>query len=69
MNIRLTKDICMLKLCLINLMEHFESQVKKANNKSEKKYYMDLVRYIKEFLDYKNTRDINNMNVEENIND
>lgn len=69
MNIRLTKDICTLKLCLINLMEHFESQVKKSNNKSEKKYYIDLVRYIKEFLDYKNTRDINNMNVEENIND
>lgn len=68
MDIRLIKDICMLKLCLINLMEHFESQVKKANNKNERRYYMDLVRYIKEFLDYRNTRDINNMNVEKNIN-
>ena len=68
MDIRLTKDICMLKLCLINLMEHFERQDKKTNNKSEKRYYMDLVRYIKAFLDYENTRDINNMNVEKNIN-
>ena len=30
MNIRLTKDVCMLKICLINLMEHFERQVKKS---------------------------------------
>lgn len=69
MNIRLTKDVCMLKICLINLMEHFERQVKKANNKNEKRYYMGLIRYIKAFLDYENTRDINNMNVEKNIND
>lgn len=68
MNIRLTKDVCMLKICLINLMEHFERQVKKANNKNEKRYYMGLIRYIKAFLDYENTRDINNMNVEKNIN-
>ena len=68
MNIRVTKDVCMLKICLINLMEHFERQAKKTNSKSEKRYYMDLVRYIKAFLDYENTRDINNMNVEKNIN-
>lgn len=68
MNIRLTKDVCMLKICLINLMEHFERQVKKAKSKNEKRYYMSLVRYIKAFLDYENTRDINNMNVERNIN-
>lgn len=69
MNIRLTKDVCMLKICLINLMEHFERQTKKAKGKNEKIYYMSLVRYIKAFLDYENTRDINNMNVEKNIND
>lgn len=69
MNIRLTKDVCMLKICLINLMEHFERQTKKVKGKNEKIYYMSLVRYIKAFLDYENTRDINNMNVEKNIND
>ncbi len=69
MNIRLTKDVCMLKICLINLMEHFKRQVKKAKGENEKRYYMSLVRYIKAFLDYENTRDINNMNVEKNIND
>lgn len=68
MNIRLTKDVCMLKTCLINLMEHFERQAKKAKGKNEKRYYMSLVRYIKAFLDYESTRDINNMNVEKNIN-
>lgn len=47
MNIRLTKDVCMLKICLIDLMEHFERQVKKAKSKNEKRYYMSLVRYIK----------------------
>ena len=68
MNIRLTKDVCMLKICLINLMEHFERQAKKTKGKNKKRYYMSLVRYIKAFLDYENTRDINNMNVERNIN-
>ena len=52
MNVEILKENCILKLCLISLLENFEKTEKSINDNNIKRYFKDLQKYIRKCLYY-----------------